>query len=347
MSDSTDAADDPARQSLADFLQRLRVRAGQPSLRTIAQRTVERRETERLAPTISRQTVADVLAGRRTPRWDSLLAIAGALGETDPDRLKPLWTRAVEQDSERRVRHTQRRGAASSEAAKELEAPQDDTRHAPVGEPARSLLDLTAGEGLTTYFTPGSVMTRQGNPAGVAFVMIDGYAKVVVNREDGYEVLLDVRGPGDLVGVTSVISGSPFSAMVVTLTEVRCAALPAARLRESIGSDPELGRAILRVLTDRLRRSNERRVAFQMASPGVQVARALTSLYDRFPPPLDDGILPVNMSQNELASFTGMSLRSAAKGLGELAAMDLIQRYYRGIRIVDKQRLREFADLGD
>ncbi len=76
-------ATDP-RQELAQALRQLRVQAGSPGIRGIA----ERSRTD-----VSRQTIADALRGTHTPRWHYVEAIVTALGG-DPEQIRPLWETA-------------------------------------------------------------------------------------------------------------------------------------------------------------------------------------------------------------------------------------------------------------
>ncbi|MEV6623341.1 hypothetical protein AB0M83_03820 [Amycolatopsis sp. NPDC051106] len=76
---------------LADLLRQCRVRAGNPSLRDIE------RLGEKRGHTLPRSTVAGVLAGRRAPRRDLLLALLAAFGIPDGDwaAWTSAWERAV------------------------------------------------------------------------------------------------------------------------------------------------------------------------------------------------------------------------------------------------------------
>ena len=73
---------------LADLLRQCRVRAGNPSLRDIE------RLGEKRGYTLPRSTVAGVLAGRRAPRRDLLLALLDAFGLPEADWT--AWTSAWE-----------------------------------------------------------------------------------------------------------------------------------------------------------------------------------------------------------------------------------------------------------
>jgi hypothetical protein len=76
---------------LAELLRQCRVRAGNPSLRDIE------RHGEKQGQALPRSTVAGVLAGRRAPRRDLLLALLAAFGVPEADRAAwaSAWERAV------------------------------------------------------------------------------------------------------------------------------------------------------------------------------------------------------------------------------------------------------------
>lgn len=84
---------------LAALLRQCRVRAGNPSLRDIE------RLGEKLGHALPRSTVAGVLAGRRAPRRDLLLALLAVLGVPEGDRAAwtSAWEKAVADGPEERA----------------------------------------------------------------------------------------------------------------------------------------------------------------------------------------------------------------------------------------------------
>ena len=72
-----------------------------------------------------------------------------------------------------------------------------------------------------------------------------------------------------------------------------------------------------------------------------QVARALTGLFHPWLNPGTDSYL--RLSQEEMASLSGVSRPRCNEALAHLKSMNLVKTDYGGIRVLDLQGLRNFA----
>ncbi|MFC7343056.1 Crp/Fnr family transcriptional regulator [Saccharopolyspora griseoalba] len=73
------------------------------------------------------------------------------------------------------------------------------------------------GRGALRICRPGEYLLRQGAEGGSLFALISGRVKVLAGDRDGAEVLLSLRGPGDLVGEMAARRRATRSATVQTL----------------------------------------------------------------------------------------------------------------------------------
>ena len=97
-------------------------------------------------------------------------------------------------------------------------------------------------------FTAGSVLTRQGQSGGLAFVIASGKAEVVRGGKR-----LATLGPGDVVGELSLIDGKPRSATVKALTDIEVLEISGDDLRRLLRKAPSVVRKLLEALAERLR----------------------------------------------------------------------------------------------
>ena len=54
--------------------------------------------------------------------------------------------------------------------------------------------------GRMSVFPPGATMCVEGEPATHVFVLIAGWVKILSVTSEGHELVLALRGPGDIVG---------------------------------------------------------------------------------------------------------------------------------------------------
>jgi CRP-like cAMP-binding protein len=95
---------------------------------------------------------------------------------------------------------------------------------------------------------PGTVLTREGQPAQECFVLLEGQAEVTLRGE-----VIATVGPGDFVGEMGVIDIRPRSATVRALTPIRALVADMRAFSELI-REPQVARAVLTTMAERLRR---------------------------------------------------------------------------------------------
>ncbi|WP_131741090.1 Crp/Fnr family transcriptional regulator [Actinomadura roseirufa] len=179
--------------------------------------------------------------------------------------------------------------------------------------------------GTTAMIRPGAFLTREHTRASQVFVLRSGAVRVWVSRA-GEIAILDVLGPGDLVGELEAVDGGARHANVEALTAVEALVLPAARFRAVLDAHPGSAWAVAAVLAERLRDANELRVAHFPDDPERRLAGRLLRLVERFGAPLkEDGPdgpdgaavgghqVRVPVSQQDLGRWAGMGRRKVAQ----------------------------------
>lgn len=112
--------------------------------------------------------------------------------------------------------------------------------------------EFLAGLEATERHPGGSVVFRQGDPGDSLYVVIEGVLHGYRETPGGrYQVV--TLGPGDLFGEMALLSGKPRSATVETGVPASLLKVPRADFLRRVAAQPELGLALLRLLTSRLR----------------------------------------------------------------------------------------------
>ncbi|EFL32840.1 transcriptional regulator [Streptomyces viridochromogenes DSM 40736] len=220
--------------------------------------------------------------------------------------------------------------------------------------PTRSLLGVVAPEargellelGVPARFEAGKVLLTEGARTRHMLVLLSGFAKVTARVENGEESLLAVRVGGDSVGEMAALDGSPRSATVTACGPLSAMVVQPAALHALLARRPEVHLALTRILADRLRWANRRRLDFKGYPAKVRLARLLVELATRYGRPVGDGtVLGCRLTQPELAALTGAAETTIHKGLRELRREGLLETGYGSTLIRDLDRLREIGDL--
>jgi CRP-like cAMP-binding protein len=161
---------------------------------------------------------------------------------------------------------------------------------------------------------------------------------------DGREVLLGVRGKGELIGEWSVIDGLPRSASAVALEPVDAVQLDAVQFLGFLEASPKATLWMLRSVLARLRDSDRKRAEFASSDAAGRLARRLTELAERHGQPVDGGIrITLPLSQDELAGWTGASREAVAKALAQFRGRGWLSTERRRITLHDVDALKKRA----
>ncbi|MGC4980335.1 MULTISPECIES: Crp/Fnr family transcriptional regulator [unclassified Streptomyces] len=205
-------------------------------------------------------------------------------------------------------------------------------------------------QGIKKNYSPHQPLLQQGDSSRHVLLITSGVVKVAASSASGYDVLLAVRLAGDLVGEMAAFEELPRSGTVVACSEVTVRIIQLPVLEGLLSRHPDAMRAMLRMLSARLRWANRRRIDYKAYDAPTRFARVLAELGQAYaqPAPGDDGkrcVLGFTLTQKELASLAGLALPTAEKCLATLTAQGLVQRSYRNITICDVPKLLEFAKL--
>jgi CRP/FNR family transcriptional regulator, cyclic AMP receptor protein len=203
--------------------------------------------------------------------------------------------------------------------------------------PAGDLAGLAAVSRLRAM-RRGQVVFMTGDPGDTLVVVVSGRVKVVARAADGGELTLTVVGPGGLLGELSVADGGPRSADAETLDDCQLLFVPRAAVWDICSRMPAVAQALAGSLAATLRRLTESASDFVFLDLPRRVAKVLLSQ-----PGGDDGIIRVNMSQEEIAHQTGVTRQSVNAALRGFERRGWIQTGDRAVTITQAAALSQFA----
>jgi CRP/FNR family cyclic AMP-dependent transcriptional regulator len=193
-------------------------------------------------------------------------------------------------------------------------------------------------------FPRGTALFHERQAADRVLVVLEGCVKLSCVSEGGKEVVLAIRGPGDLLGELAAIDGEPRSATVTALKPVEALSLSAGDFRSFLEAHPRVALALLTVLTRRLRDADRKRVEFAAEDTMTRVAARIVELSERFGDKVARGLeIDLPISQEELAGWTGCSRDSVVNALQAMRGLGWIETQRRQILVRDIDALRRHA----
>jgi CRP-like cAMP-binding protein len=199
--------------------------------------------------------------------------------------------------------------------------------------------------GRPKHYRAGESIFAIGDPGRYVALIIRGRVKVYAPSARGTETVLSLRGPGDLVGELSAIEDEPPARMatVVALDAVVCRIVRADEFRSLVAGRPAVALELLRMIADRLRSSDRRRVEFGAYGTTRRVAHLLVDLAAEGTPSEAGVLLRNGLTQDDLAGMVGASRESVARALASLRELGFVSTGRRQVAVLDLAGLREFA----
>lgn len=186
------------------------------------------------------------------------------------------------------------------------------------------------------------VIFGQGERSNHVVLITSGRVKVFCTTEDGREPVLGVRAEGDLVGELAAIDDEVDGrvATVIALEPVEAQEISATQFRDYLATHPAAAMALLRMIVNRLRSADRRRVEFGGFETTSRLAHLLAELAGEQGGVADhDHPIEIASSQQELAAMIGASRESVARGFARLRDEGLIESRRRGVAVLDVDAL--------
>lgn len=144
-----------------------------------------------------------------------------------------------------------------------LAATLDVLKRVPVLRPLdEARLRVIAMTGAVMRLLPGERVAEKGDEGDAAFIILEGGVDVVLPGADGDEVTLTTLGPGEIVGELAVLTGNPRATSLAAsgAGELTLLRLEREAVLELLREYPDVALAIIKVIAERLERTNAKAV---------------------------------------------------------------------------------------
>lgn len=185
----------------------------------------------------------------------------------------------------------------------------------------------------------GQTLFQKGDKGDYLAVVLAGRVKISAYSVAGAETVLNLLGPGDVLGEIAAIDGLDRTADAVASEACELLVIPRAVLLRQFGDDPDFALALARALCAKLRRTSEALEATTL-DMGGKVAAALLRLSEG----RDEDTFEIEIDQTTLANYAGLTRSNVNRVLKrfERAGATLHQKGV--LRILDREWLQDFAE---
>jgi CRP-like cAMP-binding protein len=194
--------------------------------------------------------------------------------------------------------------------------------------------------GWPRVYKAGDVLVRQGEVGTEVIVLMDGRVKSTRCENDGTEVLLAVRGVGEIIGGMAVIDAGLSSTTVWALGRCLTRVLPAGDFMAFVIAS-NLALPLLRHAAAQQRETEQICVELGTLSVSQRLVRMLLRLAEAMGTHGGSTVaVDLGMPQEELARAIGASRSQVAAHLAHLRAEGILSTARRRVLVRDPDRLR-------
>ena len=191
------------------------------------------------------------------------------------------------------------------------------------------------------------VLFHAGDAGDGCYFLREGVVKAAVVAKDGQERLLAVLGPGSLIGELSLFDDQPRSATISTFKPCKLLHLSKGSFFRLADANPQVYREALKILTRRLRQTNDSVVAQGTVTVAGRVARAFVSLAQGLGEGRANGtiLLPNKITQNDIAGMAGVARENASRAINDLLREGILTREGSFYLIARPNELEDMAEI--
>lgn len=184
-----------------------------------------------------------------------------------------------------------------------------------------------------------SVILFEDDPGDALYIVSKGQVKVVLIGDDGREVILSVLGEGDFFGEMALIDDEPRSAHVIAMEDSELLVLRREDFEAILMQSPAIALALLRELTRRLRRADEKVGSLVLLDVTGRVARLLLDLAEEN----HSDTITRRLTHHTIAQMVGSSRETVSRTMREMVGKGHIAVSRREIQIRNRAALEQMA----
>lgn len=188
----------------------------------------------------------------------------------------------------------------------------------------------------------GQNLFMQGEQARTFYIVHRGGVRLVEHTREGKDVNLKVYGPGEVFGLLAISGPYLHPAEIEAIDDSEIIGFDGQHARAIVMEHPLLGLRVIDTLISHVHDAHRRIRSLAVEKSERRLIRALVHLLNKFGTEQDNMIMiDLDVSQRDLAEFTGMTHETVNRVLRVLEEQGLITRSGKQIGTADMVRLHE------
>jgi CRP/FNR family transcriptional regulator, cyclic AMP receptor protein len=202
--------------------------------------------------------------------------------------------------------------------------------------------DTLSALGLRRDYSRPANLCTEGDPATHVFILLAGWVKILSATKDGHQILLDLRGGGDIVGEVAGETTGRRNATIQAVEPVQALIVRHDKFSSFLDGNQGADRAYRRIVTQKWNDTDATLRRRAGTTGGQRLAALLLDLAERHGRTVNGAIYLMTppLTQEELASLAGTSRATVTRALSNWRKRGFILTTQRHITIIDLGALR-------
>ena len=206
-----------------------------------------------------------------------------------------------------------------------------------------SLEDFFAMEYPRSY-AASVVLFREKDPARALFAILDGAVRLSINSSQGRRLSLRIAKKGEIIGLSSSLSGTPYDMTAETLNSSKIAVIDRREFQQFLAKHPDAYLSVSEELGRQMAMACSQLRTLGLSSSAPQkLARLLLEWSDNGQAMESESRLHLSLTHAEIGDFIGSSRETVTRTLTNLKNRRLVA--FRGctMTIPNREALEDYA----
>jgi CRP/FNR family transcriptional regulator, cyclic AMP receptor protein len=196
-------------------------------------------------------------------------------------------------------------------------------------------------------FAKSQPILRAGAAGDDVVIVLSGRVRLVAYGAEQREVVLAIRGEGELLGDMAALGAQRRTASAIAVDDVEAGLLHGDEFRAFLRDRPDAALVLIRMLVRRLSEATFDLAALATQDSVGRVAKRLLDLAaDHGVPSARGTRIELSLTQDELARWTGATRETVSRALRLMRQLGWVATDHRTITVLDADALRERSGGG-
>lgn len=189
----------------------------------------------------------------------------------------------------------------------------------------------------------GETLFREGDPCRGLYLIVEGLVRTYRANSEGDEQVFGVFGPGESLGDVSLFDEGPYMASARVMEGGRVLFLPFAEVQALYNTHPEVARAVVRELGERVRALAALVDRLALQDVPTRVAWAILRFAEEGNAMRPGAVFSMPRTQEALAAELGTTREGVSRALRAMRSAGAIDQRGARVEVRDPERLRHLA----